>query len=68
MDDADRAAEFQARARAIREQGRKLKARAEALPQGQMRDMLTSQAAILVDGASSLEERALAFMPTVGTA
>jgi hypothetical protein len=68
MDDRRRADEIRARAQAIRDQGRKLKARAEQMPPGQMREMLASQAKILTDGAGDLEKQALALMPTVGTA
>jgi hypothetical protein len=68
MDDRRRADDIRVRAKAIREQGRKLKARAESMPPGQMREMLASQAKILTDGAGDLEERALALTPTVGTA
>ena len=68
MEDRRRADEIRARAQAIREQGRKLRARAEAMPPGQMREMLAGQAAILTDGAGDLEARALAMTPTVGTA
>jgi len=68
MDDTDRAAEFRTRARAIRDQVRRLKARANAMPPGQMRDMLATQADILADGARKLEARALELTPPVGTA
>jgi hypothetical protein len=68
MDDTDRAAEFRTRARAIRDQGRRLKARAEAMPPGRMRDMLATQADILAEGANKLEARALELTPPVGTA
>jgi len=68
MDDAIRAIEIRARAARLREQGHKLRARAEALAPGTMRDMLTGQAAILVDGAGELETRALALTPPVGSA
>ncbi|HTX48851.1 MAG TPA: hypothetical protein VME40_05605 [Caulobacteraceae bacterium] len=68
MDDRQRAAEIRARAQAIRDQARKLTARAEQLPPGRMREMLIGQAKILTDGAGDLEKQALALMPTVGTA
>ena len=68
MDDAARARDFQDRSRRLREQGRRLKARAEATPPGVMRDMLLGQAAILTQGADDLETQALALSPPVGTA
>jgi hypothetical protein len=68
MDDAERATQTRARARAIREQGRRLKARAERMPEGRMREMLTGQAAILVKAADDLEGQALALAPPMGTA
>lgn len=68
MDDAERSAQTRARAQAIRDQGRKLKARAERMPEGRMRDMLTGQAAILVKAADDLESQALALAPPMGTA
>ena len=67
MDDVARALEIRARAERLREQGHKLRARADALAPGTMRDMLTGQAAILVDGAGELETRALEMMPTLGS-
>ncbi len=68
MDDASRAAEVRARAKRVREQGRRLAARAEATPEGVMRDMLLGQARILAKGADDLEARAFALTPPVGTA
>ena len=68
MYDHKRAADIRARARAIREQGRKLRARADSLPPGRMQEMLTGQAKILVDRADDLDVEALGIMPTVGTA
>jgi hypothetical protein len=68
MDDAKRASEIRVRAQALRVQGGKLKARAEAMPAGQMREMLTQQAKILIDGASDLDDQALALTPPVGAA
>ena len=68
MDDAERSTQTRARARAIREQGRRLKARAERMPEGRMREMLTGQAAILVKAADDLEGQALALAPPMGTA
>jgi hypothetical protein len=68
MDDADRARDLRARAGRIRDQGRKLKARADSLPPGAMREMLAAQAKILADGAYDLETQALALAPPLGTA
>jgi len=68
MDDADRAADIRARANRIREQARRLRARADGLAPGPMRDMLTSQAAILAKGADDLDVQALAMAPPAGTA
>ncbi len=68
MDDAKRAAEIRSRAQAIRVQGGKLKARADTLPPGAMREMLAKQAEILVKGASDLDDQALALTPAIGAA
>lgn len=68
MDDEDIAADIRSRARRIREQGRRLAARARATPDGVMRDMLLGQAEILTKGADDLEVRALALTPPAGTA
>jgi hypothetical protein len=68
MDDPARAADFRARAQRIREQGRRLAARAAVMPEGVMRDMLEGQAAILAKGADDLEARAFALTPPLGTA
>ena len=68
MDDAELAADIRARAKRLREQGRRLAARAEATPPGVMRDMLTGQAKILAKGADDLEARAFELTPPVGTA
>lgn len=68
MEDADLAADIRARAKRVREQGRKVAARAAATPAGAMRDMLFGQAAILANGADDLEARAFALTPPVGSA
>ena len=68
MDDADLAADIRARAHRVREQGRRLAARARATPAGDMRDMLLGQAEILAKGADDLEVQALALTPPLGTA
>jgi hypothetical protein len=68
MDDSDRSKHIRTRAAAIGEQGRKLLARARAMPPGAMRDMLEGQAAILLDAAGDLEARALDLAPPLGTA
>jgi len=68
MDDARLAAEIRTRAQHIRDQARRLEARAGGLPAGAMRDMLAGQAKILAQGADDLEARALALAPAVGTA
>ena len=68
MDDATLAADIRVRAQRIREQGRRLAARAAVMPDGVMRDMLDGQAKILARGADDLEAQALALTPAVGTA
>jgi hypothetical protein len=68
MDERDRPNHIRARAGAIREQGRKLMARALAMPPGAMRDMLEAQAKILTDAAQDLEAQALELTPPLGTA
>jgi hypothetical protein len=65
MDDAS---DLIARARRIRDQARRLQARAESLPPGPMREMLTGQAAIMANGADDLDAQALALASPVGTA
>jgi hypothetical protein len=67
-DAASRAAEVGRRAAAIREQGRRLAARAQSMPPGAMREMLEGQAKLLADGARGLEDEALALAPPAGTA
>ena len=68
MSDASRAAEVRRRAAAIREQARRLAARARAMPPGVMREMLEGQAKLLADGARRLEDEALTLAPPAGTA
>ena len=68
MDDAALAADIRVRAQRIREQGRRLAARAAVMPDGVMRDMLDGQAKILAKGADDLEARAFELTPPVGTA
>jgi hypothetical protein len=68
MNDTDRARDLRARAGRIRDQSRKLKARADSLPPGAMREMLAGQAKIMADGAYDLETQALALAPPLGTA
>ena len=65
MDERDRPNHIRARAGAIREQGRKLMARALAMPPGAM---LEAQAKILTDAAQDLEAQALELTPPLGTA
>ncbi|MFI4935024.1 MAG: hypothetical protein ACHP7N_10425 [Caulobacterales bacterium] len=68
MSDAKKAADLRARAATIRDQGRKLQARARSMPDGSMRDLLEGQAAVLIEGAEKIDADALALDPAVGTA
>ena len=68
MDAADQASRLRSRARSIAEQGRKLRARAEAMPRGRMREMLEAQAVLLIDGGRDLELKALGLEPAAGSA
>jgi len=67
-DPASRATEVRRRAAAIREQSRRLAARAASMPPGAMREMLEGQAKLLADGARRLEDEAVAMAPPAGTA
>ena len=66
--DLAKAKDIRNRAQAIREQGLKLKERAEAMPEGRMRDMLEGEAEILVQAGRDLEAKALELTPAAGTA
>ena len=68
VESAAQAASLRARAKALRLQGVRLKARADRMPEGTMRHMLTVQAQMLQDGAREIEARALEFDPALGTA
>jgi len=68
MDDHAQAVSIRVRAQALADQGRKLRDRADALPPGRMREMLTAQAALLIDGGRDLELKALELEPAAGSA
>jgi len=68
MDDHSQAVRVRARAQALADQGRKLRARAEAMPPGRMREMLAAQAVLLIEGGRDLELKALELEPAVGSA
>jgi hypothetical protein len=68
MDEQHRLTHLRARAGAVRDQGRKLMARAKAMAPGAMREMLEAQATILIDAAWDLEAQALELAPPLGSA
>lgn len=68
MDGDPKIIRLRSRAKALGEQGRRLRERARALPEGQMREMLEAQAVLLIEGGRELELRALVQAPAAGTA